>query len=400
MTTSSPTLTKLDSLVLDSDTHVVEPPDLWSKRLPANLRDSGPAVQWDEARGLEAWYLDGEFLMPVGAPASAGWHEHAPLFPRRWTDVAPHMYDPAKRLERMDADGIYAQVLYPNVAHFNSSSISHHEGAGLRSALMYAYNDYLTEFISAAPNRFIAITSIPFWDIEASIAEVKRCRDLGHSGIIMTQDPRRFALPGLGSKHWDPLWAALQDLDLSVNFHIGSNGVEDLLQVDPEGGIHANAVLGGVGLFMGNATTISTLICGGVCHRFPKLKFVAVESGVGWIPFHLDILDWQWMNCGVAKEHPEYELLPSEYFQRQIYSSFWFERSTLKFAIERLGTSNILFETDFPHQTCMFPGPASVAVAPQQYIEETLGDVSAETRHKLLWKNAADLYHIEYPAGL
>jgi hypothetical protein len=58
-------------LVLDSDTHVVEP-DLWSKHLPAALRDSGPAVHWDKARDLEAWFLDGEFLMPVGAPASAG----------------------------------------------------------------------------------------------------------------------------------------------------------------------------------------------------------------------------------------------------------------------------------------------------------------------------------------
>jgi uncharacterized protein len=110
---SSATITKLDSLVFDSDTHVVEPPDLWSSRLPAKLRDSGPEVRWDEGRGLEAWFIDGECLMPVGAPASAGWHEHAPLFPRRWSEVDSVMWDPNARLARMDADGIQAQVLYP-----------------------------------------------------------------------------------------------------------------------------------------------------------------------------------------------------------------------------------------------------------------------------------------------
>jgi len=390
----SVTVADLDSLVLDSDTHVVEPPDLWSSRLPAKFSGSGPEVRWDEARGLEAWFLGGEFLMPVGAPASAGWHEHAPLFPRRWSDVDPVMHDPQTRLARMDADGIQAQVLYPNLAQFSASSIATLGQAELSAALIRVYNDYLTEFVSVAPERLIAITSIPFWDIDAAIAETERGRANGHRGIIMTQDPRRFGLPDLASRHWDRLWAALQDLDTSVNFHIGSGGIKDLLEVDPEAGIHANAVRGGVNLFMGNASTITTLITGGVCHRFPDLKFVAVESGVGWIPCHLDILDWQWLNCGVAKEHPEYTLLPSEYFQRQIYSSFWFERSTLNFALERLGTDNILYETDFPHQTSMTPGPASAAIPPAQYIHETLGDLTPEVRHKLLWKNAADLYHL------
>ena len=75
-------------------------------------------------------------------------------------------------------------------------------------------------------------------------------------------------------------------------------------------------------------TVIANLITGGVCHRFPDLKFVSVESGVGWIPFALEHLDWQWKNCGVPQEHPEYDLLPSEYFKRQIYGCFWFENDT------------------------------------------------------------------------
>ena len=96
------------------------------------------------------------------------------------------------------------------------------------------------------------------------------------------------------------------------------------------------------------------------------LNFVSVESGVGWIPFALDALDWQWKNCGVALEHPEYDLLPTEYFKRQIYGCFWFEVEPARFAIERLGDDNILYETDFPHPTSMSPGPASAAAAPER----------------------------------
>ena len=70
---------------------------------------------------------------------------------------------------------------------------------------------------------------------------------------------------------------------------------------------------------------LADLIFGGVCHRFPELKFVSVESGVGWLPFILEGFDWQWRNSGIWREHPEYELLPSEYFRRQIYGCFWFE---------------------------------------------------------------------------
>ena len=71
---------------------------------------------------------------------------------------------------------------------------------------------------------------------------------------------------------------------------------------------------------------IADLIFGGVCHRFPDLKLVSVESGVGWIPAALETFDWQWRNGGVRDEHPEYDLLPSEYFRRQIYGCFWFEQ--------------------------------------------------------------------------
>ena len=100
-------------------------------------------------------------------------------------------------------------------------------------------------------------------------------------------------------------------------------------------GPHANYAGFGVQFGMANVKVIANLITGGVCHRFPDLKFVSVESGIGWIPFALDHLDWQWKNCGVPEEHPEYDLLPSEYFKRQMYGCFWFEDGTVKAAIDQ-----------------------------------------------------------------
>ena len=146
---------------------------------------------------------------------------------------------------------------------------------------------------------------------------------------------------------------------------------------------------------MGNVKGLADVIHAGICHRFPNLKFVSVESGVGWIPYALAAMDWNWRNCGVQYEHPEYELLPSEYFKRQMYGCFWHENATLRYALDSLGPECILFETDFPHPTSMSPGPATFAQAPRDYIEEKLGDLPPETLRKILHDNAAKLYHLD-----
>jgi len=145
---------------------------------------------------------------------------------------------------------------------------------------------------------------------------------------------------------------------------------------------------------MSNVRVMASLITGGVCHRFPGTRFVSVESGIGWIPFAMDHLDWQWKNCGVGIEHPEYDLLPSEYFKRQMYGCFWFEKG-VEHSIAQLGDDWILYESDFPHPTSMAPGPATAAVKPRDYIAGELAALSEESRRKVLHDNAAKLYHLE-----
>ena len=141
---------------------------------------------------------------------------------------------------------------------------------------------------------------------------------------------------------------------------------------------------------------IADLIFGGVCHRFPDLKFVSVESGVGWIPGALEAFDWQWRNGGVADEHPEYDLLPTEYFRRQIYGCFWFERGRPWSRRCSRYPDNILFETDYPHPTCQHPGPRTPgrrarATTPRR----RSASCPTTSCSKVLHDNAAALYGVE-----
>ena len=148
-------------------------------------------------------------------------------------------------------------------------------------------------------------------------------------------------------------------------------------------------------VFMQNVQCIADLIFSGICHRFPDLNFVSVESGVGWIPSYLEAADWQWSNGQVVKDHPEYDLLPSEYFKRQIYGCFWFETGALQAAATAIG-DNLMWETDYPHPTCMHPGPANgLAQHPRDYVNETMGDMADSQVAKILHSNAARIYGVE-----
>jgi predicted TIM-barrel fold metal-dependent hydrolase len=385
--------------VIDVDTHITEPPDLWTSRLSTKWGDLVPHVDIRRYRGgdpHETWVLGGKPTLAVGVTSMAGWREHYPSHPPTFAEIADTgAWDAKARLERMDEYGIYAQVLYPNVGGFGAGEFTKLGEPDLMLDCVRAYNDYLTEWCSADPKRLAPVTALPFWDVDQAAAEIERCYKAGHKGVVFPAQVATFDLPHLVEPHWDPVWNMAQDLGLSINYHIGG-GNRDFIPRGPRTmGLHANAAKRAAMLFLGNGEAIADTICGGLCHRFPRLNFVSVESGIGWVPFFLEALDWQWQNCGVGEEHPDFDLLPSEYFRRQMYSCFWFERDAGIDAITRLGPDNVLYETDFPHPTSMSPGPASVAVRPGDYIESTLGALPEEDLRKVLHDNAARLYHLD-----
>ena len=379
--------------VVDTDTHVIEPYDVWTSRVSTKrFGDRVPHVKWDEELQQEMWYFGKERIAAGAGSAMAGWTEYPPDRPKRLSQVDPAAYSADHRLKRMDEYGIYAQVLYPNIAGFGAGRYLTLQDPELMLLCVQAYNDWIIEWASIAPHRLLPQAAIPFWDLEASVKEMDRAAKLGHRGIIFCGEPEDFKLPSLTDPHWNPFWAAAEERGLPINFHIGAGDLWTYQTMHPSVGKHSQFAGNSINFFMINAKVISELTCGGICYRYPKLKFVSVESGVGWLPFAMEALDWQWLNSGGHKEHPEYKLLPSEFFRRQIYGSFWFERKSLHAAINIIGDDNVMYETDFPHPTSMSPGPATTAIKPSDYIQQTLSDLPKATVEKLLWGNAAKVY--------
>ena len=378
---------------IDADTHITEARDVWTSRVPSKWKDRVPRVERDPDTNSDIWYIGDRRMAPVGITAVAGWPEPIPKYPPRYEDAHPGAYDAKARLQYMDENGVWAQVLYPNIGGFGSQLFLGLDDAELKLACVRAYNDFLIDWIEPDPRRFVPIMATPFWDLDAAVAEIQRCAKTGHKGVLLGSQPETFGEPTLASTHWDPLWAAAQDVDLSISFHIGSGDNSDLLSGGEGLGTRTHMARVCARLFMENSNCIADLIFSGICHRFPKLKFVSVESGASWVIFALEAFDWQWKNNGVAKEHPEYDLLPSEYFRRQIYASFWFEEAGLPDLLERY-PDNILYETDYPHPTCQAPGPVSAGTNPRLYADRVLGGVSDATLQKVMHDTAAELYGI------
>ncbi len=380
--------------VIDCDTHVIEPYDLWTSRVSSRFQDQVPHVVWNEERRQDVWTMPGKPLMAAAAgSAMTGWREYPPNRPPTLADADVSTYDATARLAKMDDYGIFAQVLYPNIAGFGGGLYIEFSDPELRLQCVRAYNDWLVEWTSVAPDRFVMNCSVPFWDVEAAVAEIHRCHDLGHRGILFSSHPNRFGQPYIADPHWDPIWSTCQALGMPVNFHIGSSGVTDF-GVNYEGnGASLNYGISSSTIYMSNAAALVDTIFGGVTHRFPDLKFVSVESGIGWIPFQLEAMDWQWRATGLHEQFPE-RMRPSDYFRRQFYGCFWFERDGLAAAIESLGDDCILYETDFPHPTSQTPGPCSPGVIAHRYIDEVLGALPPSTQRKILHDNAARLYHL------
>jgi len=377
--------------IIDCDTHITEPRDVWTARVPAKYLEHVPHVVRND-EGKDVWMLDGVQIYTAGLTATAGWSAPFPSGPPTYEEMHPAAHDPHARLKLMDANGIWAQVLYPNVAGFGSQRFLQIRDDELKLICVRAYNDFLRDWASADSRRLITVMSMPYWDVDACVREVRRGVALGHRGILFTGEPQRFGLPFLGDAHWDPLWAIAQEAGLPIHFHIGSGDIGGIYtpQRVAAHGTAATYALSSVELFLKNGVQVADLLTSGVLPRFPELKFVSVESGIGWIPFVLEAVDHSYLE---ARPHrtSEWDMLPSEYFTRQVYACHWFETVPTRSLLADLPIHNLLFETDFPHPTCLYDNIA-------ERIEASMGGLSAELRRTLLWDNAAKLYSIESPA--
>ncbi len=378
--------------LIDADTHITEPADVWTSRVPARWKDRVPHVRRDEQSGEECWFLEDNRMMPVGMTAMAGWPEKFPNHPPSYEASHAGAYDASARLAYMDEIGCWAQVLYPNVGGFGSQFFLRLPDEELKLACVRAYNDFQIDWISPDPRRFVPVMATPFWDVPAAVAEIERCAARGHKGVLFTAAPQDFDLPFLADRHWDPLWAAAQDADLPISFHIGSG--DDFVFSPPRIAAMGTApayALASCTLFLNNGIQLCDLLLSGVLSRFPRLRFVSVESGIGWIPFALEAADYSLEQGDHSDRRGDFDLKPSELFRRQVYACYWFEQGAADH-FENVGVDHILFETDFPHPTCLYGNVGEV-------IEAGLGDQPDDVRRKILFENSAALYDIPLPSA-
>jgi predicted TIM-barrel fold metal-dependent hydrolase len=380
--------------VIDTDSHLSEPHDLWTKRAPIGMKDRVPQVRMLD--GKNSWVIDGDKSIGTGAnPSSTIRKDGSKIFGRQYENytidqVHAGSYDAKARVGILDQAGIWAQIVYPNILGFGGQRSAKVDPA-LRLLCVQIYNDAMAEFQQESSQRLFPMALLPWWDIDLAVAEGERVAQLGFRGININSDPHVHkditgkTLPDLGHRYWDPLWDLCSDKDLPVNFHIGASeqsidwygdqGWPSLPKDERHGA-------GGSMLFFNNGRIMASIIYSGVLDRYPKLKFVSVESGVGWIPFFLESLDYQF---GQMVRDETLELKPSEYFKRNFYACFWFERKRIANTVKAIGADNLMFETDFPHPTCLYP------VGKETY---QLPNLTAAEQRKVLSTNASKVYNI------
>ncbi|MFB4309702.1 amidohydrolase family protein [Actinomadura sp. GTD37] len=381
--------------VADVDSHIIEPPDLWTSRVSPKWGDLVPHVRFHERRQEDYWYIGDQKLYGAGAFAQAGWPEFPPSHPKRLSDALPAALDPKERLAYLDEVGVYYQLLYPNILGFHSHMFLNRMPRELATECVRAYNDWLVEFCSADPRRLIPMMMLPFWDIGESVAEMRRAHEMGHKGVLFAARYDKVGLPRLMDDHWEPLLGQAQEMGLSMNFHVGFLAAPEDLKGAVDQSKKLDFTRESSLVLLGNAQNIAEVVLSGVCHRYPDLKFVSVENGAGWLPFLGETMDWQWLNVGAHKDYTD-RMLPSEYMRRQIFGMYWFERKSVRAVIDELA-GNLMFETDFPHATSLSPGPASESPSPRDVIEESLAGIPDEIVGNVLQHTATRLYGLEPP---
>jgi len=380
--------------VVDADTHMTERHDLWTSRAPAKFKDRVPRVE--RIDGLTQWVVERDVVLGragAGGVVDVNGHKGRSfegLY--EWELEQGHRagWDLEARMALLDETGIWAQIVFPGVVGLGGQNLGDLvTDVALRNLCLEIFNDANAETQAASGNRLLPMAILPAWDIELCVREAQRAKSLGLRGVNLTSDPQDLGAPDLANRAWDPLWETCAGLELPVHFHIGASlttmnffGAYPWDSHDDD----TKLAIGGALLFIGNARVVVNMICSGMLDRYPGLKIVSVESGTGWIPFILEALDYE-MDENAPQAKAALSLLPSEYFKRQIYATTWFEHRNLAALIESVGEDNIMFETDFPHPTCLYPNPLAS-------VEAKMATLAPEVQKKIYGENARKLYRL------
>jgi predicted TIM-barrel fold metal-dependent hydrolase len=369
--------------VIDSDMHIMEPPDLWQRYMDAKYQSKAPiGVLSDNVRDLRMTHPDGSPWGSIesrveGNPNKPGGHN----FDRNqklYADHAARGWDTQVQLEAMDIEGLDVAVLFPTRGlHTLAEPNMEPE---LARALARAYNDWLYDFCAPAPERLIGAAMISPFDMKDAVAEVERAvKDLGFKAVFMRSNM-------MTDKPWhdpfyDPLWSALEEHDVAIGFHESSGSGA------PQVGQHfePNFMLRRVfAQPVEQMMALGSFCGGGILERHPKLRVAFLEANCAWAPWLLWRLDEAYEREADVFV-PELKMTPTEYFKRQCWVSVEPDEEPAKYTIDWVGSDKIVFSTDYPHGDSKYPEAVSSFLK--------LG-ISEDDKRKILWDNCAGLYNL------
>ncbi|MFN8625762.1 MAG: amidohydrolase family protein [Candidatus Binatia bacterium] len=374
----------MDYMLISTDDHIIEPPDVWNGRLEAKYQERAPKLT--EIDGEQRWVFEDQKLINTGLASMAGKRveDYNPKA-ARISDMRPGCYDPKERLKDMDMDGIEAQVLFPSTPGMAGQTFTEATDKELALRCLQTYNDWLADtWCAANPKRLVGQTIVPLWDMKLAVAEFHRGLTLGHKALSMPNDPVGMGLPRLADAYWEPLWNAVEEADVPVSMHIASGSQKNSLPLAPGEGSPATVFIT-VGP-TANFTVIADLIFSGLLHRHPKLKFVSAEGGVGWIGYLLQRADEVYHKHRHWAKPPITEK-PSFYFHRQIFANFLDDAVGIT-SRHHIGIDNMMFEVDYPHSDTTFPNSRQIAT-------DRFKDVPADEALKIFRTNAIKLFKLD-----
>lgn len=371
----------LGDTLISSDSHVVEPPDLWATRIESKYRDRAPRVI-QEADG-DWWIVDGVRTNSFQGGAQAGkrFEHQDELRPAaRFADVRPGAYLPDAFLQDNAMDGVYGSVVYPT----EGLQLFSVPDSDLLSAIFRAYNDWIADFCSANPGQLKGIALINVDDIPGAIAELQRARRHGLAGAMITVYPaedRSYDRP-----EYEPFWAAAQELDMPLSLHIATN------RPSPGGTLEDNrstrpSLLANADHWV--RVSLGHVIFTGVFERYPRLRIGSVEHELSWVPHFLDRLDYTYTQRARRDWWYRFksDMLPSDFFRRNVFLSFQEDQLGIR---DRalIGVETLMWGSDYPHTESTFPRS-------RQILESILAGVPDEERRQIACTNAARLYHFD-----
>jgi len=359
------------SIVVSADSHVVEPGDLWQLRLPRRFRSQAPR-RVDNGDGTHDFWVEG-----VNGPVLVHKSDQTLV------DDASHRedgrYDPCARLCALDADGVWAEVLYPSTGLW-AFSIADPE---LAMASARVYNDWLAETFAGCP-RFAGGAMLPVHDVSASVAEIERVAALGLRSLMLPMSPP----PSRPYHHrdYEPLWSAADAWGLPLTFHVSTGGAIDSAQRFDAGSDPAALIGGLISVALPAPVVVSHLVGSGVFDRHPDLHMVLVETGIGWLAWVLDELD---RTAELLREKAPIRERPSHYVRRNVHATFMEDRVGLMNRAVT-GIESLLWGTDYPHHEGTWPHT-------QETLDRLFAELPPADRDAIVGGTTARIFRIEPP---